>query len=157
MSLAMFVAISLMFRMCMFGEWARAWRDFLIAGRPWGVVAVATAVLTAFLVQDHRWASLKSQAVQWLDAGFMGVGEGVAMYVTMRSAWLMGASRFPVQPGDSLWRAWVLLGIGALIGVGIGVVVPTSVRDTRYAVEALRGRRALEPTSKEKWVLSMRA
>ena len=96
----------------------------MLSAMPWMVMPAATAMATAYLIQDNRWHSIRSQL--WrriLDAIFMGIALGLAaelvrvLFILMEAAFVPDANR---------------IFVAMILGVIIGLLVPHSVRDRSY-------------------------
>jgi hypothetical protein len=98
--------------------------DGMLSAMPWMVMPAATAMATAYLIQDNRWHSIRSQLWRrMLDAVFMGISLGLAgevvrgLFMLMESAYVPDANR---------------IFVAMILGVIIGLLVPHSIRDRSY-------------------------
>jgi hypothetical protein len=102
----------------------RAAFDGMLSAMPWMVMPAATAMATAYLIQDNRWHSIRSEL--WrrvLDAAFMGISLALAAEL-VRGLFMLTGSSF-VPEANRIFVAMIL-------GVIIGLLVPHSVRDRTY-------------------------
>ncbi len=104
---------------------------------PWWPAAFITASLTAFLIQDKRWATIASPSRRRLyDALVMGLGWWVANLVG-QAVMLLGGR--PVAGGYGLMA--VSFTFSLLVGGLIGAIVPTTFRETTASLVASRSSR----------------
>jgi hypothetical protein len=102
----------------------RAAFDGMLSAMPWMVMPAVTAMATAYLIQDNRWHSIRSEL--WrrvLDAAFMGISLALAAEL-VRGLFMLTGSSF-VPEANRIFVAMIL-------GVIIGLLVPHSVRDRTY-------------------------
>jgi hypothetical protein len=96
----------------------------MLSSMPWMVMPAATAMATAYLIQDNRWHSIRSEfGRRILDAAFTGISLGLAAAV-VRGLFMLMESVF-VPDTNRIFVAMFL-------GVIIGLLVPHSVRDPTY-------------------------
>lgn len=111
-------------------KWEAARNDFFRYW-PWHLMAFSTAAVSAFLIQDSRWASASSlRAKRMKDALIMAL----SMPITMSFVLLIDSSLVE--------NKGMILSIGAVIGFLIGYIVPSAFRDqssTRLSPRPLGG------------------
>jgi hypothetical protein len=123
------------------GDWNAVSRR-IYESYPWWPAAFITASLTAFLIQDKRWASIASPSRRRLcDALVMALGWFVANLVGQALMLLDGR---PVAGGFGLMV--VSFTFSLLVGGLIGGIVPTTFRETTASLVASRSSRDPHPT-----------
>jgi hypothetical protein len=112
------VLVSLGFRYLAFLDLGMAWKDFL-SNLPWLLMAFSTAAVSAFLIQDSRWASTSSLwAKRMKDGLFMAVSMTITLYLVL---WIYHKTNL-----DSSLLIKLIAGGG--IGSLIGYMVPSAFR-----------------------------
>jgi len=114
--------ISLLFRSFIYLNLGEAF-DNMVAKLPWLVMPCATAMTIAYLIQDNRWHSIRSELTRRvLDALSMTLALSLAFVIVKVLFSLMGVS-YP-----SLDR----IVIAMVLGFVIGFLVPHYIRDRTY-------------------------
>jgi len=129
-ALVLAASVSLGFRCLAFLDWSKALGDFYCHW-PWLLMAFSTAAVSAFLIQDSRWASTSSlRAKRMKDALVMALSMIITMVIVLEifSAIIpdpCGGVPNPLEP-----MGWILpLVVGFSIGFLIGYIVPSAFRD----------------------------
>jgi hypothetical protein len=121
--------VSLGFRCLAFLDWSKALRDFS-CNSPWVLMAFLTAGVSAFLIQDSRWASTSSLWKKRMkDALVMALSNSAMMVIVL----LIFRTIIPDPCGGMLNHlkhiSWILpLVAGFSIGFVIGLLVPSAFR-----------------------------
>jgi len=120
-ALGLAALVSLGFRYLAFLDWSIALGDFF-RNWPWVLMAFSTATVSAFLIQDSRWASTSSLRVKRMkDALVMALSNGAMMVIVLLvfRAFIPGST--PENKGMTLFFAVV-------IGFLVGYIVPSAFR-----------------------------
>ena len=126
------VALNVMTPLILGGDWGAAVKR-IHESYPWWPAAFITASLTAFLIQDKRWAGFPLRSRRRLDVVVMGVGWCVTTIVG-RTLMLAGGQH--VEGGIAVMIA--SFGFSIVTGGLIGWIVPTTFRDTTASEGAVR-------------------
>jgi len=141
-ALVLAALVSLGFRYLYFLDWSEALNDFS-CNRPWLLMAFSTAAVSAFLIQDSRWASTSSlRAKRMKDALIMALSNSAMMVIVL----LIFPAIIPDQcdvPNPVERMGWILpLPVGFSIGFLIGYIVPSAFRgqgSTKLAARPVAG------------------
>ena len=115
--------ISFLFRSFIYLSLSKALED-MIAKMPWLIMPCVTAMTIAYLIQDNRWHSVRSERMRRvLDALFLAVTLSFG-FLIIKAVFTLAGGPF-VPPYQAIY-------ISVLMGLVIGFLVPHFIRDRAY-------------------------